>query len=392
MISNMKYFAFALLLITTSYTMHAQTEDVFESFKYTATLVPPPLVVPTVVEVPITASGERFTSPFIVYEQQTGRFVGYSLKNNVIKQESLYSIKVEGKHGSNLSDNNTNTHVQFDVVEGASNRAVIEVIGNDEMTFSGFTISLDSFVALPYNVSVFAIDGDNEQVVLRYQRMNSHTIRFPKTTSAHWKIVFEYIQPLRISEIRMFEEGSVSNVEQSLRFLAQPNTTYSIYAQSDRSVSVSTEESGDLRTDEGVLTLPPISFVQNSRYVLSDVDGDGVPDIYDNCVYVYNPDQEDLNNNGRGDVCDDDDRDGIINSLDNCPQYPNRDQRDTDGDGIGDVCDDEESRFTEKNAWIPWVGMFIAFITIATLFVTVYRKEKEKVTVEEGEKLNDRQI
>lgn len=47
----------------------------------------------------------------------------------------------------------------------------------------------------------------------------------------------------------------------------------------------------------------------------------------DNCVYVVNPDQADL------------DRDGVGNVCDNCFTIINTDQEDTDGDGEGDVCD-----------------------------------------------------
>ncbi|MDO8528064.1 MAG: thrombospondin type 3 repeat-containing protein [Deltaproteobacteria bacterium] len=73
---------------------------------------------------------------------------------------------------------------------------------------------------------------------------------------------------------------------------------------------------------------------------LVDTDGDGVPDGEDNCSSVPNPLQEDLNNNGRGDVCDGDmDGDRIPDAQDNCLTIPNVDQMDTDADGLGDACD-----------------------------------------------------
>jgi hypothetical protein len=57
----------------------------------------------------------------------------------------------------------------------------------------------------------------------------------------------------------------------------------------------------------------------------SDPDLDAII-LTDNCPNVNNPDQED------------DDGDGIGNLCDNCPETPNPDQADADEDGIGDLC------------------------------------------------------
>ena len=49
--------------------------------------------------------------------------------------------------------------------------------------------------------------------------------------------------------------------------------------------------------------------------------------IQDNCQFVKNQDQADMDGDGIGDVCD------------NCNATANPDQLDSDGDGIGDACD-----------------------------------------------------
>jgi hypothetical protein len=88
----------------------------------------------------------------------------------------------------------------------------------------------------------------------------------------------------------------------------------------------------------------------------SDEDGYGDPGHPenqcpdDNCPDVYNPGQEDADEDGTGDLCDtctDTDGDGYgdpgfpanICDTDNCPALYNPNQGDADADGIGDSCD-----------------------------------------------------
>jgi hypothetical protein len=67
----------------------------------------------------------------------------------------------------------------------------------------------------------------------------------------------------------------------------------------------------------------------------TDLDGDGVFDLVDNCD-LYNPDQMDCNDNGVGDVCDIDN--GF--SLDcNANGIADECEEDCDGNGIADECD-----------------------------------------------------
>jgi len=70
-----------------------------------------------------------------------------------------------------------------------------------------------------------------------------------------------------------------------------------------------------------------------------DTDGDGVPDLKDNCPSLANADQADADHDGVGDACQKDgDGDKVPDATDNCPDAKNPDQEDYDADGKGDAC------------------------------------------------------
>jgi len=73
------------------------------------------------------------------------------------------------------------------------------------------------------------------------------------------------------------------------------NGTYAAYVHFDKN-----PVKPGLRTiDSGIVSGVPIWVAGDS-----DQDQDGIPDYIDNCSNVYNPDQQDSNSNGIGDVCD----------------------------------------------------------------------------------------
>jgi len=104
-------------------------------------------------------------------------------------------------------------------------------------------------------------------------------------------------------------------------------------------------------------TTPDSMESSDERTLLAlDADGDYIPDAFDNCPDVQNPDQADADGDGHGDACPvvvDTDGDGIPDTQDNCPNVATADQTDSDGDSLGDVCDKSPFGVDPEPAPIP---------------------------------------
>lgn len=369
---------------------HAQndsTGSVISAYRMYKEIGAIPHSVPTVIEVPFDNDIiERYL--FAVLDLNTNRFVPHYYRQETLENEVPLSVTTvpSAPTARYLIDKNSTTYVSFPLRESSQGTAQITLRTPTEITSSQLTILLDQNVTLPSTVELWADVGGTREIVVAQRQMSSQTLRFPRTTSKEWIINFTYQQPLRISELRLMQEGVIKSNSHAVRYLAQPNTAYRIYFDPDRVANPAVPESSNFAYAEDIYAIPEPASFSNPAYIIADVDVDGIPDIRDNCIRDANPDQLDVNDNGVGDVCDDFDLDGVMNSVDNCPELPNRNQRDTDGDGLGDECDGQESRLTEKYPWIPWIGIGLAALVLVILFALTARatfRSEEDIPPEE---------
>lgn len=367
-----------LFLVSFVSSQNIDYDSIISAFRFYKDIDSLSIKVPTVIEVPFEKDFIELPQ-FAVLDKTANSFVPYYFKQEILINETPVSVSTVPNVSdvNNMIDKNIKTYTEFLLPENGEGQAQIILSSSLPITSSMLTILLDNNVALPNSIEIRALVNGQSRIVVAKQKMLGLTIRFPQTTSDNWQITFYYSQPLRITEIKLNQDNATKVNIQAVRFLAQPNHSYRVYFNPDRSVNIPTGESGNLASAKEVLIISrTISSRDNPKYIIADTDNDKIPNIYDNCVTIYNPDQKDINSNNRGDACDDFDQDGIINSQDNCPNYPNQNQLDTDSDGLGDACDAEESRITERYPWLPWLGLGAAFVIIITLFILTTKQAK----------------
>jgi len=376
-------FASVAVLFTVAISAHASTqqppppssgEAVISAYRLYKDVSNLQILVPTVVEVP-------FSEPFFernevaIVNVATGAFEPAYVKvtANNVTQVSAKTIPSTDS-ATKMLDGDTRTYTDFPLPNTEQGSVQILLTSTKPITSTSLMTLLDANVSLPTSIEIRAVVSGKDTIVVAKKVMSAYTTRFPKTTSHTWTVTYTYAQPLRISELKLIEDDTSVSTTHAVRFLAQPKQSYRIYFNPDRLAYPDVGESANLASAKDILMLPAGVTQTNTAYLMSDVDDDGVPDVYDNCVSLANTDQADVNNNLRGDVCDDFDQDGVINVKDNCPDQPNVNQADKDSDGVGDVCDKEESRITERYAWLPWAGLGLAVFILVALFAITMRK------------------
>ncbi len=353
-------------------------EEVVRAFKYYENLNSNGINNPTVVQVSLNHLS--FSIPvFAVYNISTSEFEPYSYSVDRVETKSTVQAVGANSSPAAVNDGDYSSYVEFPLTGDAANKGELTFTFEKPITASSLDFTLDNNVALPQKISIKAVVAGKDYVVLAPTQPTGGNIVFPQTTSSIWHVMFDYVQPLRISEMKFNDLSAGQTGGSHLRFLAQPGGIYDLYFDADRYVSISTQEAGDLSSNAGVQNVTShYGVMKNPIYRPVDSDGDSVPDLSDNCISVANSDQNDSDHNGRGDSCEDYDRDGILAARDNCPDMPNVSQEDTDGDSVGDVCDSFENRVTERSPWLPWLGIGIAGVVVLGLFVVVF-KHKESL-------------
>ncbi len=291
--------------------------------------------------------------------------------SNVVLRDSVNSgntiMHSEEKYtgGSNSGENNS------------ENVVVVNVKSDRKFRTSSLMFQFDANIELPTRIKIVSVKDDgSEQILLPETFFGNKKINFPEINANHYRITLHYIKPLRINEILFYEKGAPEVTENLVRFIAQPNTAYTIYYNADKYIKINYDELPNFSRDKKIKIVQADLVEDNPLYKQADVDGDGIVDGLDNCVNIKNSNQLDKDQNGVGDACEDFDYDGILNFNDNCPTVANRSQIDTDGDKIGDSCDGLESRFMERNAWLIYVVLAFVFFVVVGLMVKTF-KQKE---------------
>lgn len=374
-------FCFGVLTVTHAKERNAQEKPAMpdvSAYTLVQKNVTPSLQVATVVELPLNIQYGR--KDFEVVDTVKHIAVPYLYTEDIRTQASYPTVSSEVSilNVQKLSDGNVDDFVDIDVqTDTVETTAELGFEYARPITSTSFSAFLQEFSQLPRTISISVLNNNTEKVIVAQTQMMGETMNFPETTSSTWIVRFTLIQPLRMSEVVFSDSNAERTRAQNIRFLAQPNTMYEVYAAPDRFVMNSTSESGSLQDDTDVRKLDKGVFEKNPAYKQADVDEDGILDVNDNCVRIANADQQDVNANKVGDVCEDFDKDGIINNLDNCKSLPNYAQIDADNDGMGDACDSEESRITEKYQWLPWLAITAVVLVVLGLFASAIRREKQ---------------
>lgn len=228
-------------------------------------------------------------------------------------------------------------------------------------------------------VAVEAVVDGVRRTIVSERSIYGNSVSFAPITAKEWYLTIRYSDVVRISEITPDVSSGPSVAPEAVRFLAIPGDAYVLLSDASMPVNQKLPAHGNLLGDAKVTIATLGSASSNPGYLTLDTDGDGIPDVHDNCQSVVNHDQEDKDGNSIGDACEDFDHDGIMNSKDNCPLAYNPDQADADADGMGDLCDPVDNRAGPIAPWLPYAGLGAAAVVLGVLGYLTIKMPKPNV-------------
>ncbi|MCK4857352.1 MAG: thrombospondin type 3 repeat-containing protein [candidate division Zixibacteria bacterium] len=268
----------------------------------------------------------RSYSRILEYDGQTGAPVGIFVNTGSGSLSGPFGLIFDGDGNLLVSSYNNNMILRFSGVDGAFLDTIIA-------PGSG---GLDGPRGL-------AIRGHSKLLVASYR--SDQVLEYNLLTGQFVRVFNDDYTPLDPWGLRIGPNGNVfvssPGRVRVIEYDAEAGRYYRSYVRGDEGLAMPTglafRPTSPLDCNEnGVIDYCDIASGTSQDINLNgspdecettDTDGDGVVDIADNCVTVYNPDQLNNDNDPLGDLCD------------NCPYVTNPLQTDIDNDSIGDSCD-----------------------------------------------------
>lgn len=267
----------------------------------------------------------------------------------------------------NIYDKNQNTYMLFE------NQEATFIFANPQITQIDKIIipAKDSQIN---NIRLYTSLGEEIEYI-KYQDNFNYELYFTKSyilDEIYFKLYFDNI--LKLSEISFYKKEE-KNEETFLYFYLDNNCgkDFKFYFGNFG------EDDKRFPKNVNIPIVSPLSIETNKNTLYNnDFDNDTILNQNDNCIYIANLDQKDINYNKLGDACEDSDSDSIVDANDNCVDKYNRDQLDNDKDGIGNVCDFQEDRFFEKNIILVYIFAGLIGILFIALSIKIVQKENQK--------------
>ena len=372
------YICLVTLLVSTSVSAMTNShthlitniETELNRFQTTDTIIVGDIVVPQVVMLEL----DGYRGDGLVLLDQTDKQVEFRVHNGRSVEGSLLSEIVNMSSRLNRLSDDTNRHF-FDSQESEHQFEVLVEGG----PITSMNIHFTPNTLPPRSVSVeYKIQDQWIPLVtgIRYANnipLGSIPVIEDQETTLRVTLESDHLLGLRDVQILTGEQIKDTPV---LAWYAEPNTEYVLYRKPNfgQHTGYYVAAQRPLAIDE-VTPRVFVTTTENNPFYNPDYDRDGIDDVDDLCPRNKDAGNADIDNNGRGDVCEDKDQDGHVAGKDNCPLVYNPNQTDIDADGTGDVCDEADDRASEQ---LPYLDILLFGLLAGLLLWLVYRSTKKR--------------